>query len=651
MSQIESIGKNYGMDTGCYSYETDKTGEIISLDLYDPEYYDFQGKENILSFISHFKKLQSLSINIYDYRIDDLSILKNFKFLKSISIETPTTIGDLDCIAHLTELETLIIEQSNISDISILSGMKNLKYLSICNSSISDISPLQDLINLEYIILNDNKIKSITGLNNHKKLGGIYLDNNKISYIDSLSESKLLKYLSIANNEITNVDFLKPCQELELFRAGNNKLENIDFLEGKTKLNHLDISNNPIAVITAITNLKSVTFFGCSNNPLINYNSISFKSSFENVFLDNCQISNVSFLSNQYNIHTLFLDNNDISDFTALQNLFNCKNISLRNNKLANIFPVHYFHSIERIDLRGNELGNKEYIRTQSFSRTNNPDEKDSIENLRKQMADYYYNNGQYDEALAYYYFDNTAHPEFFYMYLNKLLNTPTYLSFYINYYFSKLYHVLPRIDKEKKLLNENRSKILEKLQNANQNEVRKLLNILNGLDSQTNQYFGFLMDEFYYYEQNTANPYLDNEILFIKGGGINYSVERETLEQNLYYLKLLKINNSPFYFNLCSKILECLRMDFAYTNEEREKHAYYMDLIINIENRDIKKPDEKIIERQFQSTYKGNSSNNSISKNFEGSVLERIYVGFLYMVLFVSLFFVLYYTVVLIKH
>ena len=78
-------------------------------------------------------------------------------------------ICDISPVANLTNLDTLLLSDSDISDISALSGLNNLESLYLANNSISDIEPLVDNVGLsngDYVWLQDNPL-SDTSINTY----------------------------------------------------------------------------------------------------------------------------------------------------------------------------------------------------------------------------------------------------------------------------------------------------------------------------------------------------------------------------------------------------------------------------------------------------------------------------------------------------
>lgn len=651
-------------------YSHDKDNNVTSLEFYEPEYDDFPIRaDQLIAFISEFKKLKHLHIEIDDYSIKNLEPLSDLHDLETIYLEETTVeINDLRFARNMSQLKNLTFPASNIQEISSLSNNKKLQKLVLTNANIKDISALNGLQELSIINLSDNKIKDISALNKAIKLEHIYLNNNQLTNIDvlknlseltnigladnnikdftALSNKTKLVNLYIANNQITNLDFLINSTSLHSLNISNNSISNLDVLAENKKLSSLYISNNSIKNIDFLANNKALkqlnisdnlienidclakhqdlTSLNISNNPIRSIDSIQtlmvltnlvatdlsrvsiapsfrFRSNLIRLNLSNCNLEDISFLSTHKNIYELNLSNNQISNFEHFKDFDfpKLKHLNLNNNNIASVFPIYYFSNIDAIDLRDNLFGNQlfekykgvSFYQYSTFYKFDHKEDtrKGTIHDLKKLAADYYYENGESDAALAYYYYDNSSESKtHFQIYVNRLLNIPINEATYIKYYFHKIAKNSQYLSEE--LCDQLLDKFKKIKNSSDQRALTTHLTKIKNLDP-SSTYFRFDMMEFNLYEKETKRPLITNELLFLKAVGMSArSVERARLNICLYYLKLLHERKSPFFYNLKNKILETLKNKFAYTVEERELHDFYEKIVLNIDKEPIKK-------------------------------------------------------------
>lgn len=622
MGKVEQIAASFGITDNEYTYEINSSGEIISMHIFEPDYdySDNIGKSNIMKFISLFHHLEFLEIDLNDFIIETFDDISHLKDLKTLYVECDTQVKNLNFLAEMKNLEQLYIQSSDIDslegidsyqklthfflasskieDLAPLEKMTALIQLGICNSVIKDISPLRNLQKLKIINLNHNQLEDISALSDLTNLEHADISFNSVKNIKYLEKNILLKSLNISNNEISEIEVLKNFKVLNDLSAANNRIDDLSVLEDLKLLLNVDISGNKIKKITPLKNLTDIKILRAGNNPLEDLEKTEFASQFTYLNLENCGLKDISFLFKQHQLQHLILNNNSVKNFSSLEGKSSLKEIYLKSNDITETFPIHYFSDLKLIDLTENPFGNQMFTKYGGGHDLTGK-KIGMIADLAKLNADYYYNKGMMDEALAYFYYENKdshKYCEIFHIYLQKMLDTASSEVVYIKYYFSTLANFLRFYDNLNWLTEENYNTIHLKINSIKEPERTSMLGILHALKQKKRVLFNFNYYDFHFYEEKVSHPYISDELLFIKG---SLSVERDNLMTNLYYLKLLKKRNSPFYFTLLHKIENVLKMNFAYTEEERKEHDYYRSLLQNLDKKNI--PEKKAY---FSSSY-----------------------------------------------
>lgn len=621
MSKVVRIASSLRIPDNQYSYKMNDSGEVISLEIFEPEYDDSHSliKTHLLKFVSSFKYLELLEIVLSDFLIEDLNEISDLKFLKTLHIECDTKVKNIDFLTQMKNLEHLYIQSSQITTLDGIEKCSELIYLFLGNSKIQDITPLKELTslvqleifhnmvndisvlkylkNLRTLYFQHNSIEDISVLSELKHIQHLDLSFNRINNIDSIKENGGIQYLNFNNNQIKDIFVVKNFQNIKHLSFANNRVEDISALENVDSLMQLTISGNIITKISPISFQKNIKILNAGNNPLNDIKNIEFASQFTYLNLESCGINDISFLINQHNIIHLILNNNSIKSFTSLEGKTALKEIYLKASDIVETFPIHYFSDLRIIDLSGNSFGNQKFSIFGGHDL--NGQKIGLLSDLAKLNADYYYHNGMMEEALAYFYYinkDSNRYPEIFYIYLQKMLEISSLEVVYIKYYFSVITNFLRFYDNLDWLTEENYNKMYSKITSIREPERTLMLEILDKLKSKKRTFFNFNFYDFHFYEEKLNNPYISDELLFIKG---SMSVTRDNLMTNLYYLKLLKKRNSPFYFTLLHKIENVLKMNFASTEEEIKVHDSHRLLIQDIEKSNI--PERKVY---FSSSY-----------------------------------------------
>jgi Leucine-rich repeat (LRR) protein len=115
----------------------------------------------------------------------DLMFLENFPQLKGLVIRGDT-IGSIEAMKYLHNLEELRICSSTVFDISPIANLVSLKSLSLdCLTNITDISPIAHLKSLETLyLIGLEKVDDITAVGNLKNLETLSIENGNFSYYD-----------------------------------------------------------------------------------------------------------------------------------------------------------------------------------------------------------------------------------------------------------------------------------------------------------------------------------------------------------------------------------------------------------------------------------------------------------------------------------
>lgn len=629
MKTVNAIASHYNITEEFYDCQTNEQGEVIALELFDGEYDDFPSRDYVLQFASHFKQLKRLHIDIFDCVISTLQPLEGLKYIETLYFECSSTLSDLESVYHFPNLKSLTVYSSEISDLTPLIACKHLTSIGLPNAHISDISCLKQLPNLSGLDFAKNSISNIDVLSTLKNLTSIACSYNNIENIEALSGLTELKYIVLTGNSIQDLNPIAQSTQVVNLLINKNKVKDIRVLQNHLALKHINLSENNITDISVLkdkTNLEVVTL---SKNPIKSLNPLTkltairhlyasglqlndkeklttFESEIWYLDLSNNQLTDGTCLENQHKLLQLNLSNNALKAFAWLKNMSRIKHLDLSNNALKEPFPIYYLYGADAIDLRGNTFGNTVYERHQGLAShssiyTNTPTNEDHklITDLEKTVADYYYEKGDLDSALAYYYMSgNYNNKTVFDIYLRKLLTTPQDDLVYIKYYFYKIVMAFDKTlvkPEEFTKLYKQIGDCLGTLSNTTQRE--HLLNALEHLNKghRTNPSTIFNPLELYFYERKHPKPYITDEMLFLKGTGFATDrISREQLDKGVFYLKALHTRNSPFFYTLKNRIRTTLNNQFAYTDTERKAHDYYMDLIHHIGQRTIESPEHE---------------------------------------------------------
>lgn len=300
---------------------------------------------------------------------ESFSLLTGLTDLKIIR----TQISNVDCLASLTNLKSLVLNCPGITDFSWLKNLKNLEKLDLSNTEISDTYFLKELTKLQELDLSYTQITSLDDLSELTSLKRLELYGNSITSADCLSSLINLEVLDMSNTLITNTDFLFDLinlQKLDLsytqistigelsaltdlneLDLNHTQIKNLDNLSTLTNLKVLNLSDNSITTAECLSNLVNLQELDLGNTEITTGEFISKLTNLTELTLGNIQISNMAFLSTLKNLQHLDLTSSAITDLSPLANLSNLQTLLLGNTQITNVAPISDLKNLLQLSL------------------------------------------------------------------------------------------------------------------------------------------------------------------------------------------------------------------------------------------------------------------------------------------------------------
>lgn len=118
----------------------------------------FAGKYSILTD----EEMLRMTYSIGDKDVAGLQYCSNVKFLDMSS----SKITNISFVAHMPQLECVILTLTKINDLTPLTNCPNLTWLELSScSGIRDLTPLSDMQNLKYLNVSNTKVSDLSALN------------------------------------------------------------------------------------------------------------------------------------------------------------------------------------------------------------------------------------------------------------------------------------------------------------------------------------------------------------------------------------------------------------------------------------------------------------------------------------------------------
>ena len=364
-----------------------------------------------LNDLADTSKVSSINVWEFDYGlIADISPLRRFNQLTSLSLRNCKKITDLSPIAKLSKLKSLEIQGCpKIADISVLTKLKNLKALNISGCRIDDASPIGKLNQLKLLNIHDVEIKGLEfRSDDHKGNPGRSAEKYKqLAPLKKLISLQIDEYIFLRKPELTkflvqqsklislhipygqddfapigkipNLRYLfikKSSYPLNYDATPLNKLKKLKILHIKgSPPNFSEVSGfdelTELRVETILTsiryaqlakfkNLTTLEIKGQIDISLSDLSPISKLSKLKTLTLDCWNIEDLSLIGKCSNMENLAVKvrqsvkgkgrNLSIASFANLQKL---KSLELKYLKIKDITPLSKLYNLESLKLSG----------------------------------------------------------------------------------------------------------------------------------------------------------------------------------------------------------------------------------------------------------------------------------------------------------
>lgn len=244
------------------------------------------------SRITNCNQLETVIIDRSEINEIPGGIFERCQRLSSLTIKASGTMTILEnAFTGLSALKRLELEDNALTTIfneNTLIPLPNLSVINLSNNKMNEIHPLlfESSANLEYVWINGNNLSSlhIATFRNTIKLKGMALGNNKITNIEAGMLNRLvdLVELELSFNSLEELPIFEGIEKLAFLDVDNNQIKTIlpNTFEKLPNLESLRLTNNLIEKLEAGTfsNQKKLRRLSVNHNQLSNLEADVFAS-------------------------------------------------------------------------------------------------------------------------------------------------------------------------------------------------------------------------------------------------------------------------------------------------------------------------------------------------------------------------------------
>jgi Leucine-rich repeat (LRR) protein len=253
-------------------------------------------------------------------QVTNLSLLSVLTQLKSLYLSN-TQVTDLSPLRDLTQLKDLLVSDTQVTDLSPLRDLTQLKNLFLNHMQVTDLFPLRELTQLDRLDLSYTQVTDLSHLRDLTQLNHLNLSNTKVTDLSPLSVLTQLKSLNLSNTKVTDLSPLSVLTQLKSLNLSNTKVTDLSLLSVLTQLNSLYLSNTQVTDLSPLSVLTQLNSLYLNDTKVMNLSPLSVLTQLNNLNLSNTQVTDLSPLRDLTQLNSLYLNDTKVKDVLSLKNL------------------------------------------------------------------------------------------------------------------------------------------------------------------------------------------------------------------------------------------------------------------------------------------------------------------------------------------
>ncbi len=294
--------------------------------------------------------------------INSVTPLEKISTLSYLNI-AGTGVSDLQPVANLFDMQTLIMNNTAVVNLNPLSGLSRLKEIDFSGSRVTSIEPLLKLPEIKSIIMDSTNVSDVGSISRMKRLEEVYADGvnsmplhvNRI--LDSLPEVLIIyrtKYLEDWWNKL-------PIEWKEIFSLKEKvdeqpdriQLHRVSYIRKMNLNGAVNVGGLvPLAVLTRLEELN------ISNQQINDLTPLSYISRLQVLDFSNTPVSDLSFIGSHKTLRELNCANSPVSDLTPIIGLQSLIKLNISGTQVTKLDPVATCNNLQELDCYNTRINN-----------------------------------------------------------------------------------------------------------------------------------------------------------------------------------------------------------------------------------------------------------------------------------------------------
>lgn len=294
--------------------------------------------------------------------ISSISPLEKISSLSYLNI-AGTKVSDLQPIANLFDMETLILSSTAVDNLNPLSALSRLKEIDFSKCKVTSIEPLLKLPEMKSIIMDSTGVADAGSLSRMKRLEEIYADGvnsvplhvNRI--LDSLPDVLIIyrtKYLEDWWNKLpTEWKAIFSSKEKVDEQPDRIQLHKVSYIRRLSLQGAENLSG--VVPLTVLTRLEELNI---SNQQINDLTPLSYISRLKVLDFSNTPVSDISFIVSHKSLKELNCANSPVSDLSPISGLQSLIKLNISGTQVTKLDPVAMCSNLQELDCYNTRINN-----------------------------------------------------------------------------------------------------------------------------------------------------------------------------------------------------------------------------------------------------------------------------------------------------
>ena len=188
--------------------------------------------------------------------------------MKSIDISGNAGLANLEPLAKLSSLKTVIIANTPVSDLMPLRNLNQLEELDISGTQVASLEPLRYSNHLRSLKMKKTAVKDLYGLSGLAALEVLDFSGTSIDSLQPIAELLALKDLRFSETRVSDLQPIAGLTNLEVLYFSHTSVSNLSPLKSLMNISVVFFDNSGVRSLDVFENIPGIKKIYCDNTKI-----------------------------------------------------------------------------------------------------------------------------------------------------------------------------------------------------------------------------------------------------------------------------------------------------------------------------------------------------------------------------------------------